>query len=80
MVLPSHTRDQLQPLDTSVFEPVKHYSSLALKEFLKRLMHLPGGLERAGGPEVWDCVREGFGQGVCETNLISSFCKTGLSL
>lgn len=78
MALPSHTSDRLQPLDLTIFGPMKHYSNLALDSLVQKFVSLPGGGLRIGGLYVWECIQEGYEKAMTTSNIMSGFRRSGL--
>lgn len=68
MELPAHTSDHLQPLDVSVFGPLKHYVNQFIEEACAEARKVCVRASLDGIP-VWDAIYKGYGKALAEKNV-----------
>jgi hypothetical protein len=73
LYLPPHTSHKTQPLDRSVFSPLKNYFRQATKALATFTATAPVNKQR-----FLACYQKASARGVCPRNLISGFRNTGI--
>lgn len=78
MALPAHTSDRLQPLDVSVFGPLRHFVNTSLTHMALEAKTLYRTQQKLSGGEVWRAIVAGHAKAFTPNNIKSGFLKCGL--
>jgi len=77
VTLPPHSSDRTQPLDVSVFGPLKHYANTAVAKRAKMQAAVDNRFEKLTGYDAWEAIRTGFKDAFTSGNIVSGFRNTG---
>jgi len=78
MALPSHTSDRTQPLDLSVFGPLKHFTNVEISKCTKRQPVVFNKSGKLSSYDVLCSITAGYNDSFTKSNICSGFAKCGL--
>lgn len=78
VALPAHTSDRMQPLDVSVFGPMKQYTVKHLSQRSLEMERQIPGEYKLTGIELLDAILHGYEKSITIANITSGFQKSGI--
>lgn len=75
IVLPDHTSNRLQPLEVSLFGPLKHHVTARVKDCFAKACAM-GYNKKVGGLDLWKSIVHAFGDAFTLDNASSGFTNS----
>lgn len=76
LAIPAHEIDRLQPLDVSVFKPMKTNANTAIKNKMKSEVASLTQIYKTGSIFSWHCIKSAHENAIFISNIISGFQRT----